>query len=98
MCGYQYFWFTNHWDTSTANGQVVCRQLGYGTSSNITVFLRAYFGQGTGSVIMDDVACFGNESSLFNCSHMLYSSCSHYWDVGIRCDSKLVQYVYTIII
>ena len=89
MCAYPSGWYKNIWDT--ANGQVICRQLGYPTS-NVTVFFGAYFGQGTGLVILENVACVGNESSLLNCTYGAYSDCGHYWDVGVRCDSKFVQY------
>ena len=73
------------WDTD--NGQVVCRQLGYPTS-NVTIFREAYFGQGSGSIHLDDVECTGNESSLFNCSYTRYDDCYHYEDAGVRCSGK----------
>ena len=69
-----------------AEAQVVCRMLGYSTTG-AQAFGNAYFGQGAGSIILDDVGCSGSETSLFDCSHLsLYSSnCVHGEDVGVRC-------------
>ncbi|XP_078337377.1 scavenger receptor class A member 5-like [Crassostrea virginica] len=53
------------WDKNDA--RVVCRMLGYSTG-NVTAFSSAHFGQGTGSILMDDVNCTGSERSLVLCS------------------------------
>ena len=68
----------------TADAQVVCRQLGYPTDSVLT-FHNAYFGQGNGSIYMDDVSCVGTESSLFSCSYTSNHNCVHYEDASVRC-------------
>ena len=50
-------------------------------------FGSAYFGQGVGSVWLDNVACNGYESSLVTCSHsgIGNENCEHYEDAGVRC-------------
>ena len=47
----------------------------------------AYFGQGSGSILLDNVQCTGNEVSIFSCSHNSIGShdCSHSEDAGVFC-------------
>ena len=54
------------WDINDAN--VVCRQLGF---SQLASQARgsAYYGQGSGPIWIDDVACSGNESHIYDCRH-----------------------------
>ena len=50
----------------------------------------AYYGQGQGSIILDDVVCGGFEASLFiQCRHSipLNHNCGHHKDVGVVCPS-----------
>ena len=67
---------------------VVCRGLGFGSSGRATY--SATFGQGTGPIWLDRIACRGNEHNLANCTHPGYGviySCSHSEDAGVVCDS-----------
>ena len=77
----------DYWDT--ADAQVVCRQLGYPTS-NAIAFVNAYFGAGSGSIVMDNVFCDGYESSLFSCTYSSIHDCDHYEDAGVRCSNSTI--------
>ena len=48
---------------------------------------NAYFGQGSESMLLDDVQCTGNETSIFSCSHSSIVShiCDHSNDAGVVC-------------
>ncbi len=47
----------------------------------------AVFGQGSGPVILSDVICSGQETSLHNCTsdRTRASSCPHSQDAGVTC-------------
>ena len=53
-----------------------------------TAFGSAYFKEGTGSIVMDDVHCTGTESTLINCTHTTNHNCVHSEDAGVRCTSS----------
>ena len=47
---------------------------------------RAYFGQGTAPILLDDVSCSGTESRLVNCRYdSITSDCNHSEDAGATC-------------
>ena len=91
---YNYQWGTvcdDGWDDTDAG--VVCRQLGFGSSG--TAIGSAGFGQGSGSIWLNNVTCTGSESTLVSCGHHGVGntrSCYHYEDAGVRCSKSSKEY------
>ena len=57
--------------------------------TDATAYLYAHYGQGTGPILLDDVACTGTEDALVNCTYDRYTSdCRHYEDASVLCQSK----------
>ncbi|XP_062408246.1 neurotrypsin-like [Sardina pilchardus] len=73
------------WDMSEA--KVVCRQLGCGTA--VCAPKSAFYGEGTGQILMDDVSCSGTEQSLTQCSYLRTHNCGHYEDAGVVCSMEV---------
>ncbi|KAG9281709.1 scavenger receptor cysteine-rich domain-containing group B protein [Astyanax mexicanus] len=71
------------WDLPDA--QVVCRLLGCGDA--VAAQVEAFFGQGWGTILLDNVKCIGTEASLQQCSHISWDvhNCNHSEDAGVTC-------------
>ena len=52
----------------------------------------AFFGQGSGPILLDDVACVGNESRLVGCQYTANHNCGHNEDVGVVCNRTCKQH------
>ena len=72
------------WDINDAN--VVCRQLGFSQLAT-NAWSSAYYGQGSGPIWIDDVACSGGESHIYNCRHRGWGNndCTHSEDASVQC-------------
>ena len=94
-----YYWIPDY------TAQTICNQLGY-TSPGFNVnswnnyqynhhagasyVSYAYFGEGSGPILMGYVYCSSVTNSLQNCYNDTYSVTyySHYYDIGVRCECK----------
>ncbi|XP_055290852.1 neurotrypsin isoform X2 [Moschus berezovskii] len=73
----------DQWDD--ADAEVVCRQLGL--SGIAKAWNQAYFGEGSGPVMLDEVRCTGNELSIEQCPKSSWGehNCGHKEDAGVSC-------------
>ncbi|XP_052266898.1 uncharacterized protein LOC127868846 isoform X3 [Dreissena polymorpha] len=93
---FQYFgvWGTvcnKHFDQGDA--RVVCRLAGIDSAGNFTIYTNvSKFGQGSGTLIVEDLHCNGTESDIDECAsypwkaNSAHTPCnSHSLDVGVNC-------------
>ena len=82
------------------DAHVVCREIGcpYGATA---APLRATFGEGTGTIWLDDIGCTGDELYLSDCNHRGWGieNCLHSEDAGVQCNKTgthiYISYVLT---
>jgi hypothetical protein len=68
-------------------GGVVCRQLNFTGAKAVTRNSYPY-GKGSGPILLDIIKCTGNESCIWECSHLgwnLHFNSNHDEDVGVDC-------------
>jgi deleted-in-malignant-brain-tumors protein 1 len=80
----------DRWDILEA--RVVCKQLGH-TSNDVVPLRRAAFGSGSGEILLDNVFCRGDESSLLECrsNPIGEHNCDHSEDAGVRCEATCID-------
>uniref|UniRef100_A0A4W3H0U7 SRCR domain-containing protein n=1 Tax=Callorhinchus milii TaxID=7868 RepID=A0A4W3H0U7_CALMI len=71
--------------------EVICKQLDCGRA--LDVDHRRKFGEGSGPIWLDDIACNSNESFLWQCSSPPWGehNCDHREDVGVICSDNQSQ-------
>lgn len=70
------------------DADVICRMMGFPGSLSAVVW--GGFGPGTGRIWLDDLHCYGNETSFFDCRHngIGLHNCWHFEDVGVVCQDR----------
>ena len=83
------------WDDNDAT--VICKQLGYSRGS---ARVSAYFGEGSGLILLDNVNCNrGEYNSIFECNQYNFGEhdCTHREDAGVVCYGESSKGMYVII-
>eukprot|EP00058_Branchiostoma_floridae_P007724 XP_002593212.1 hypothetical protein BRAFLDRAFT_120140 [Branchiostoma floridae] len=84
-------YYNGQWGTVCDDGfgwneaNVVCHELGFDQVD--TYYHNAHYGSGSGPIWLDDLNCYGSESSLQYCPHRGWGShnCGHGNDVSVSC-------------
>ncbi|XP_030380373.1 uncharacterized protein LOC115628426 [Scaptodrosophila lebanonensis] len=71
-------------DFTLKSAQVACNSLGYYGPAQIE---KNIFGPSNGPIWLDQVSCYGNESSIDKCNHWNWGehNCNHTEDLGLLC-------------
>nr|XP_039257939.1 macrophage receptor MARCO-like [Styela clava] len=71
------------WDIKDAH--VICKMLGFTIATASRA--KAYYGEGTGPIFMDNVDCVGTEDNIWSCPHIdeHNENCGHSRDAGVEC-------------
>ena len=81
-----------------SDGNVVCRQLGYERA--LRVHPKAYYGAGSGPILLNGLGCKGNKKFLWDCPHRGWNvqDCSHDEDASVDCKYDYIIIPYSLII
>ena len=90
----QVLYFLQEWNfkiVSSVLAQHICRVQFKFLCAGARVFFRAFFGQGTGDILLDNLLCNSRETRLVDCPHngIGIHNCVHSEDAGLRCLRKL---------
>ncbi|XP_036336619.1 uncharacterized protein LOC118746806 isoform X9 [Rhagoletis pomonella] len=71
-------------DFGLKEAQVICNSMGF---YGLPTIAKNVYGPGSGPIWLDQVSCFGNETSLEQCNHWTWGehNCNHTEDVGLKC-------------
>ena len=91
-------WHNSQWNTvcddywSLNDASIVCQQLGY--QGAVTAHREAFFGKGSGRILLDNLQCTGREASLLDCPHngLYIHNCNHQEDAGVTCELIVMCY------
>ncbi|XP_063437302.1 deleted in malignant brain tumors 1 protein-like [Mytilus trossulus] len=74
-------------DFDTNEAKVICTMLGYNRYGSVTAYGNAAFGEGSGSIMLDDLNCNGYESDISQCSPRRWNhhNCGHSEDASVSC-------------
>ena len=58
----------------------------------------AVFGEGEGDILLDNVVCQGDESSLLECrsNRIGEHNCDHSEDAGVRCEGRMHKVLFAL--
>ena len=73
-------------DWGINDAKVICRQLGFPKARYAKT--SAFFGEGQGEILLDDVGCVGFESHLRDCTAMFTHNCGHGEDASVICSDE----------
>ena len=64
----------------------------YYCSAGVTMFYNAYFGKGSGPILLDNLFCNSRETRLIDCPSNTIGvhNCFHSRDAGLRCQRKFL--------
>ncbi|XP_073669908.1 scavenger receptor cysteine-rich domain-containing protein DMBT1-like [Paramisgurnus dabryanus] len=89
--------YTDDWgtvcdlDLDSIEGNMICTEAGCGPFQSVKA--GAFYGQGTGPLLTDDLNCYGNESAVINCEWDNHTdACDHKHDVSVICE-PIVRFV-----
>ena len=71
------------WNNNDADA--ACKQLGFERAE--ALYYRAWFGEGTGPIWLDDLRCSSSATSILECDHNGWGvhNCRHSEDAGVKC-------------
>ena len=69
------------------------RILNFFSLDNVTFHTSAFYGPGSGRIVLDDLSCTGNETKIDQCNHnkWLVNNCGHDEDVGVNCGNYCTE-------
>ena len=64
-----------------------CNTYSYAGAVHVLYYATSHFGLGTGGILLENLACSGDEDMLINCSHsgIGVHTCRHHQDAGVAC-------------